>query len=87
MEIKDLRNQIDVIDDQLVELYLKRMEIVAEIAKVKKEEGGAINVSSREEEIVARVTSCAPDDLKDHVKTLFSTIFSTSKNYQKKLNG
>ena len=37
MELKDLRNEIDAIDDELVRLFVKRMECSAQVADYKKE--------------------------------------------------
>ena len=37
MELKDLRCEIDKIDDQLVKLFVQRMEISAQVAAYKKE--------------------------------------------------
>ena len=36
MELKDIRNQIDEIDDELVQLFAKRMELSALVADYKK---------------------------------------------------
>ena len=32
MDLKDLRNEIDKIDDELVKLFVRRMEIAAQVA-------------------------------------------------------
>ena len=37
MEIKELREQIDIIDDELVRLFAKRMDISKQVAEYKKE--------------------------------------------------
>ena len=39
MDIKELREQINEIDEKLVELFLKRMEVSAGVAAYKKERG------------------------------------------------
>lgn len=82
MDIKDLRNKIDAIDDKLVELYLKRMEVVAEIAKAKADGGTSIDDGKREKDVVYRITKDLNDDFKIYVKELYSAIFTTSKAYQ-----
>ena len=82
MDIKDLRNKLDVLDDQIVELYLKRMEIVAEIAKAKLKDGAPVNDSTREKEILFRITRDMSDEFKLYVKELYSAVFTTSKAYQ-----
>ena len=37
MDLKDLRKQIDVIDDQIAKLYAERMEVSKNVAITKKE--------------------------------------------------
>ena len=37
MDIKELRNEIDVIDDQIVKLFGQRMDVASRIAEYKKQ--------------------------------------------------
>ena len=85
MELKKLRDEIDNIDDQLAVLYKKRMEIARAVAEVKKENNTPIENSVREKEIINRVTSEMPDDIKLYAKEVFTTVFSTSKAYQSQM--
>ena len=79
-----LRKQIDAIDDEIVELYVKRMAICKEIGIKKAEVGSSVNVSEREKDIVKRITEGKNDDMKRYLKHLYETIFFQSKNYQGK---
>ena len=47
MELKDLRTEIDKIDDELVKLFTQRMEVSAQIAGYKKERSLPIFVPAR----------------------------------------
>ncbi|HQC55101.1 MAG TPA: chorismate mutase [Clostridia bacterium] len=85
MELKNLRDEIDNIDNQIVALYEKRLGIAKEIATVKKEHNVPIENSAREKEIINRVTAGIPDDFKLYAKEVFTTIFSTSKAYQSQI--
>lgn len=80
----ELRKQIDAIDDEIVELYVKRMAICKEIGIKKAEVGSSVNVSEREKAIVKRITEGKNDDMKRYLKHLYETIFFQSKNYQGK---
>ena len=80
----ELRKQIDLIDDELVELYVKRMAICKEIGIKKAQVGSSVNVSEREKAIVKRITEGKDDDMKRYLKHLYETIFFQSKNYQGK---
>ncbi len=58
------------------------MEISKKIGEEKAKEGSSINVSSREKQIINRVTKIVDDDIKVYTKQLFTTLFNTSKAYQ-----
>ena len=87
MELEELREKIDVIDDELAALYQKRMELSKLVAQVKSEKGLAVQNVLREKEIINRVTADADDEMKLFVKQLFETLFETSKAYQRKIVG
>ena len=59
MDLKDLRNEIDRIDDQLVALFVRRMEISAQVAAYKKENRLPILVPAREAEKLADIAEKA----------------------------
>lgn len=81
-KLEELRNNLDILDDKIVELYLQRMEIIEKVAIAKKKENVPTNVSAREKSILNRVTENADEEKKIYVKRLFETIFETSKAYQ-----
>ena len=51
MDLSAIRQQIDKIDDELLELFLKRMELCTGVAKYKKENNLPVYHSKREEDI------------------------------------
>lgn len=48
MEISDYRKQIDTIDEQLVKLFTRRMEVSAEIGRFKQENDIPVYDAERE---------------------------------------
>lgn len=84
-KLVELRKQLDKIDDQLVELYLKRMDAVRLVADTKRENNTALNDNVRENAIVYRLSKNVPDQMKLYVKELYNAIFHTSKSYQASL--
>lgn len=86
MELKDLRNQIDVIDDELVKLFVKRMEVSAQVADYKKANNMPIHVPSREREILQEVANKAGQGMESYSRVLYSMIFELSRSYQRKCN-
>ncbi len=82
MDLIETRNKIDFIDDEIAALYIKRMELAKEVAANKRSSGLPIENPEREKQIVSRVTSCMPEDIKVFGKQMFGTLFETSKAYQ-----
>ena len=88
IDIKNVRGEIDKIDQQLVELFLKRLDIVAQVAASKRERGAPINDPAREREILSRVTAQVGPDYENGARLFFSTLFAISKARQRLiLNG
>lgn len=56
MDLGEIRNKIDVIDDQIANLYGERMKLVQEVSNAKKQTGKAVNDPDREKKILMRVT-------------------------------
>ena len=87
MELKDLRTEIDKIDDELVKLFTQRMEVSAQIAGYKKERSLPIFVPAREREKLADVAAKAGPDMANYTRVLYSMLFELSRSHQSKLTG
>ena len=85
MDLKQLRDNIDRIDSELIKLFEERMETAAEIAKYKAENSLPVFNSEREREVLNSVTAKVPKHFENYTKTLYQTIFNLSRSYQKKL--
>ena len=86
MDIQELRGQIDNIDDELVKLFGKRMEIAAQIADYKKENNLPIFVPAREREKLLDVATKAGPEMENYTRVLYSMLFELSRSYQSKRN-
>ncbi len=84
MDLKDLRNQIDGVDDELVRLFVKRMELSAQVADYKKENKLPIFVPAREREILQEVAKKAGPEMDNYARVLYSMLFELSRSYQSK---
>ena len=89
MELGDIRNEINSIDKNIEELFKKRMDLCLEVADYKIKNGLPILQKSREDEILERIRSELPDDLKGGGTVLFTTIMDISKllQFQKVFEG
>ena len=66
MNLEELRAQIDTVDASIVELFQQRMDIAAQIAKYKQENGLPILQSAREREKLNAVSGLAREDMHPH---------------------
>ena len=57
--INSLREQIDLIDDEMTSLLVRRLNVCAEIAEEKRLSGAPVENLSREREVLARVKDFA----------------------------
>lgn len=86
MDIDMLRRKIDSIDDDLVRLFVERMEVARQVAEYKKEKNLPIYAPAREREKLQDVAAKAGNGMDDYVRSLYSMIFEISRSYQSKCN-
>ena len=86
MDLLQLRDEIDVIDKQIVELYEKRVNICKQVAEYKIENGKKVFDRVREEEKIRKVKALTTSDFTSRaVEELFEQIMSTSRKRQYKI--
>ena len=86
MDLQELRQEIDTIDEELVKLFLRRMDVSAQVADYKKTHDLPIFVPAREREKLRDVAELAGPDMANYTKVLYSMIFELSRSYQSKRN-
>ena len=83
MDLLQLRDEIDVIDKQIVELYEKRVNICKQVAEYKIENGKKVFDRVREEEKIRKVKAMTTCDFTSRaVEELFEQIMSVSRKLQ-----
>jgi len=86
MDLLKLRGQIDEIDEQIVDLYEKRMDISRQVAEFKIETGKKVFDKAREEEKLRKVKSLTHNDFNSRgIEELFEQIMSMSRKLQYRL--
>lgn len=85
MDLNELRSRINSIDDQMLSLFLQRMELCKNVAAYKKENDLPIIQGGREQEIIDRVRANSPEDLADASALFFTEIMDISKCLQSEL--
>lgn len=86
-QLKIIRDKLDVIDDKVLELLNKRMDLVAQVGNIKHKSGGAIYRPEREKEIIDRLSSNNTGLLnKNAIEAIFLEIFAISRNLERPEN-
>lgn len=86
MNLNECRQEIDKINDEILQLFLKRMEISTLVADYKRENNLPIMQPEREREILDNIAKKAGDELSSYATTLFSDIMTLSRAYQSERN-
>jgi chorismate mutase/prephenate dehydratase len=86
MDLNELRGQIDGIDDELVQLFCRRMEVAEQIAEYKRQNDLPILVPAREREKLRDISQKAGSDMANYARVLYSMIFELSRSHQSKCN-
>lgn len=85
-KLLELREQLDVIDNQIVDLYEKRMSICEQVGEFKIEAGRKIFDKQREIEKLSAVTANVTDEFhKKGIRELFEQLMSMSRKLQYQL--
>ncbi len=82
MELNELRNEIDKIDDQLIQLFHQRMTVASEIGEYKKSHGMRTLDPARERRKLADAVSKSSPDMQHYTSFLFEQLFELSRLYQ-----
>lgn len=86
-DIKDLRREIDGIDDEMIPLFERRMDVAKQVAEYKRAAGASVLQSGREQEVLSR----AVDRLKNkeyfnETRDFMTAVMDLSKEVQLKTN-
>ncbi len=84
MDLKELRVEIDKIDEELVRLFTARMNVSAQVAEYKRQNNLPIFHPGREREILQKVAQMAGPEMGNYTRVLYSMLFELSRSYQRK---
>ena len=81
--ILQLRNDIDNLDEEIIQLLKKRMRISKEVGQLKEKLDIPIEDKKREKEIIDRLTAQAGKNLsEEQLIRIFTAVFKSSKQVQ-----
>lgn len=79
-QLKQLREEIDSLDDHILLLLQKRFEIVAKIGRLKASNNWEIFDGSREEQIIQKINRFSK--ISSHLQAVYTTLLQESKKLQ-----
>lgn len=81
--LNKIREEINIIDSQMTELFIKRMEIVKKVLIYKKENNMNVLDEKRELELINKnIKLLNNKELENYYRIFFEGVLSSSKKYQ-----
>ena len=87
MDLNEIRDRIDDVDDQLINLFCERMKLSNEVAAFKREKGIPVIDMDRERAKRNNIFEKSPEEFKEYLPLLYSVVFDLSRSYQNRLIG
>lgn len=85
-ELKELRNNIDQVDETIRKAFIERMRLVERIAIIKMNQDVPVYDASRELAVIkANLDQVQDDEMKHYYEQVLDKIMQVSKEYQKAL--
>jgi monofunctional chorismate mutase len=85
MELTELRGQIDIVDQELVALLERRMDIASDIVAYKMAHGKPVLDSSREAKKIRDVKEHCRPETAQLIGHIFEDIMAASRDYQTRI--
>ena len=86
MDLSQARGEIDGIDRELASLFVRRLEIVREVAAYKASIGMNIHQPQREKEVINRLLDQTDERFHADLTALYDRIFDISRALQARSN-
>jgi chorismate mutase-like protein len=84
MGLNQLRERLDVIDDQMVALLSERAQVIMQVADFKRQHHLPIYVPAREESIIERLRTTNPGPLSgDAIERIYRTIIEEMRKLER----
>ena len=85
LNLEEIRKEISAINDEMLALFVKRMELSAQVARYKKANGLPTLDRKREEAILQKVADNTTDEFRQFALEFFRNMMDLSKEYQETL--
>ena len=82
-KIERLRDRIDLIDEKVMALLVKRFELAVEIGRTKRKDGAPVKDPEREDGVMKRIRKCARKPLSAlSAQKIYSVVLLESRGIQ-----
>ncbi len=82
MDLNELRQDIDILDQQIFDAFTKRMDLCRQVAAYKIENNLPVFQTAREDAVVEKARGRVPEELSDGAALLSRTVMDISKHLQ-----
>jgi len=84
-QLRELRDQIDAVDRNILELLAQRLRLVVRVGDYKSANGLPIYDAERERDLLARVANAAPSPLEPAMaQRIFQCVIQESRDLEKR---
>ena len=87
MELSEIRKEIDSVDNEMRELFIRRMGLSKKVAALKAKTGDSIYKPDREKEMIGRLSAGLDPELTQAYQSFLRQVLRLSREYQEKLIG
>lgn len=84
-QLEQVRLQINTVDAELSRLFSQRMDLVAQVAKIKEEAGLPIYDPQREKQVLERISQRVEAAKAPHLRRVYQCLMDASKDYERGL--
>lgn len=85
MSLQELREKIDEIDNDLIDLFQRRMDLSAEVAHYKQQHNLPVYDPAREREVLDKLSRKVKEGRESSIVSLYSLLFELSRAEQEKI--
>ncbi len=85
LNLEEIRKEISAINDEMLALFIRRMELSRQVARYKKANGLPTLDRKREEAILQGVADKTSDEFRRYALEFFVKVMDLSKDYQNDL--
>ena len=82
LDLNEIRKDINATDKAIVEQFIHRMNLAADVAEYKKQHNLPVLDAARERELLAKIADMAGEEFEKYALILYHTMMDVSKSYQ-----